>query len=110
MKKVLALILALCMVMALCACGQNAAPAATEEPAAADAPAADASAETDIAWPEAAVEFVIPANPGGDTDLTSRGLAASLTDPLGQPVSVLNMAGGSGTVAINEILSREADG
>lgn len=110
MKKALALILALCMVMALCACGQSAAPAATEAPAAADVPAADAPAETDIAWPEAAVEFVIPAKPGGDTDLTSRGLAASLTETLGQPVSVLNMAGGSGTVAINEILSREADG
>ena len=82
MKKVLALILALCMIVALCACGQSAAPAATEAPAAADAPV-EVPAEADIAWPEAAVEFVIPANPGGDTDLTSRGLAASLTETLG---------------------------
>ena len=44
MKKILALVLALCMVFALCACGQSAAPAATEAPAtdaAAEAPAAE---------------------------------------------------------------------
>ena len=45
MKKILALVLALCMVFALCACGQSAAPAATEAPAAADEPAAEAPAE-----------------------------------------------------------------
>ena len=33
MKKILALVLALCMVFALCACGQSAAPAAEETPA-----------------------------------------------------------------------------
>ena len=43
MKKILALVLALCMVFALCACGQSAAPAATE------APAADAAAEAPAA-------------------------------------------------------------
>ena len=45
MKKILALVLALCMVFALCACGQSAAPAATEAPAAAEEPAAEAPAE-----------------------------------------------------------------
>ena len=47
MKKILALVLALCMVFALCACGSQQAPAATEAPAeapAADAPAAEAPA------------------------------------------------------------------
>lgn len=114
MKKTIALILALIMVLSLCACGQTAAPAEKTEAAPAEAapeqaPAAEPEAE-EIAWPEDAVEFVIPAKPGGDTDLTSRGLAASLTETLGQPVSILNMAGGSGTVAINEINAREADG
>ena len=45
MKKIVALLMALCMVFALCACGQSAAPAATEAPAAdaaaTEAPAAD---------------------------------------------------------------------
>ena len=45
MKKILALVLALCMVFALCACGQSATPAATEAPAAAEEPAAEAPAE-----------------------------------------------------------------
>lgn len=47
MKKILALVLALCMVFALAACGESAAPAATEAPAAepaTEAPAADAPA------------------------------------------------------------------
>ena len=47
MKKILALVLALCMVFALAACGESAAPAATEAPAAepaTEAPAAEAPA------------------------------------------------------------------
>ena len=46
MKKILALVLALCMVFALAACGESAAPAATEAPAAepaTEAPAAEAT-------------------------------------------------------------------
>ena len=46
MKKLLAMLLALCMVFALCACGQTAAPAADPSPAQADpAPAAEPAAE-----------------------------------------------------------------
>ena len=37
MKKLLAMLLALCMVFALCACGQTAAPAADPAPAQTDA-------------------------------------------------------------------------
>ena len=52
MKKIVALLMALCMVFALCACGQSAAPAATEPPAAdaaaTEAPAADATAASDL--------------------------------------------------------------
>ena len=46
MKKILALVLALCMVFALAACGESAAPAATEAPTAepaTEAPAAEAT-------------------------------------------------------------------
>ena len=43
MKKIIALLMALCMVFALCACGGSKAPAATEAPAA-EAPAAEAPA------------------------------------------------------------------
>ena len=51
MKKVLALVMALCMILALAACGQqSSAPAATQAPAAA-APAADAAAPAADAAP-----------------------------------------------------------
>ena len=66
MKKILALILALCLVFALCACGQSAAPApaapAADAPAA-DAPAADAPA-ADVA--PAAVSADLTMGTGGE--------------------------------------------
>lgn len=45
MKKLLAMLMALCMVFALCACGQTAAPAPAAEAPAAEAPAAEAPAD-----------------------------------------------------------------
>ena len=45
MKKLFALLLALCMIFSLAACGESAAPAATEAPAAEEAPAEEAPAE-----------------------------------------------------------------
>ena len=61
MKKILALVLALCMGFALCACGQSAAPAATEAPAAAEEPAAEAPAEETPAEETEAEETEAPA-------------------------------------------------
>ncbi len=53
MKKIFALLLALCMVLSLAACGGNAAPAATEAPAT-EAPAAEAPAAEEPAAEEPA--------------------------------------------------------
>ncbi|MBR1565682.1 MAG: tripartite tricarboxylate transporter substrate binding protein [Oscillospiraceae bacterium] len=61
-------------------------------------------------YPEKAIEVLIPAGPGGDTDTTVRAISASLTELLGQPVVVTNMPGGAGTVAMTELLNRDADG
>ena len=64
MKKIIALVAALCMVFALCACGSSSAPAATSAPAAeapaAEAPAADAPA---AGGPNESLTFVT----GGET-------------------------------------------
>ncbi len=57
MKKILALVLALCMVFALAACGGNSAPAANEAPAA-DAPAVDSPAEEAPAAAEMTVAMI----------------------------------------------------
>ncbi len=124
MKKYFVLFLAFVLCISFAACGNSAATAPAAAPAESptsaptQAPAAPTQAPTEapsetvveIAWPEEPVEFVIPANPGGDTDLTSRALAASLTETLGETVSVLNMGGGAGTIAINELMQRDADG
>ncbi len=47
MKKILALVLALCMVFALCACGNNNAPAESQAPAESEAPA-EAPVDTSV--------------------------------------------------------------
>ena len=64
MKKIIALVAALCMVFALCACGNSSAPAATSAPAA-EAPAAEApAAEAPAAGgPSESLTFVT----GGET-------------------------------------------
>ena len=59
MKKILALLLALCMIFALAACGETAAPAQEEAPAAepaAEEPAAEPAAEEPAAEEPAAEE------------------------------------------------------
>ena len=61
-------------------------------------------------YPEKAIEVLIPAGPGGDTDTTVRAITASLTELPGQPVVVTNMPGGAGTVAMTELQNRDADG
>lgn len=59
MKKILAMILALCMVFALCACGNEKAPDPTEAPQ--QTPAADPTeAPADTEEPEATLETVTP--------------------------------------------------
>ena len=65
MKKILALLLALCMIFALAACGENAAPAKEEpkaEEPAAEAPAAEAPAAEEPAA-EAPAEEPAPEEP-----------------------------------------------
>lgn len=84
MKKTIALLLALCMVLL----------------------SAAALAE----WPEKEIKLVIPAGTGGDTDTTSRVLAAQMSEILGQPVTVNNMSGGSGSIACNYMYESASDG
>ena len=61
-------------------------------------------------WPERAIELIVPANPGGDTDANARALAAALNDTMGWNVIVSNMSGGSGAVAFKDALANPDDG
>lgn len=80
MKKILAMILALCMVFALCACGQQAAPAAPAEeaaPAAEEAPVEEAPVEeaAPVEEPAAAAEYKLGMGITVSTDSSTDGNA-----------------------------------
>ncbi len=62
------------------------------------------------AWPERAVEFVVPANPGGDTDINCRVFLKYMEKELGQSMVVVNMAGAAGAVGINNVRQARPNG
>ena len=62
------------------------------------------------AWPERPVTLVVPWAAGGGTDATARIIGALLEKELGQPVNVVNRAGGNGVVGHQAIASARPDG
>ena len=80
MKKLLALLLALCMVLALAACGSDAAQPKTED----KTPAAEANTESaqTVDWPKKNITIIVGYGAGGDTDLAARVLADALSTKL----------------------------
>lgn len=67
--------------------------------------AADASA-----WPTRAVQVIVPANAGGDTDFNARVMAKHFTQVTGKSMVITNMAGGGGTVAVSHVQGSQPDG
>ena len=99
MKKILAMLLALCMIFALCACGQSAAPAATE------APAADAATEAPAEEATAAEGSVYYLNFKPESDEAWQTLAKTYTEQTGVPVKIVTAASGT----YQETLTAEMD-
>jgi tripartite-type tricarboxylate transporter receptor subunit TctC len=62
------------------------------------------------AWPERPITLVVPWAAGGGTDATARIIGALLEKELGQPVNVVNRAGGNGVVGHSAIASAHPDG
>jgi tripartite-type tricarboxylate transporter receptor subunit TctC len=62
------------------------------------------------AYPKHPVQIVVAYGAGGGTDRQARLLAAPLEKILGQPVTVQNMPGGGGQVAITALLREKPDG
>lgn len=88
MKKRIALLtLALCVVMGGLTC--------------------EASAQT---FPARPISVVVPFPPGGVADLTARPLATALEPILKQPVVVVNKAGASGAVGMQQVAVAKPDG
>jgi tripartite-type tricarboxylate transporter receptor subunit TctC len=74
---------------------------------------AETKAETkaaEINYPTKPIQFVVPANPGGGTDLGARLVAEYLKDVLKQNIVITNMDGAGGTVAANYVHDARNDG
>ena len=61
-------------------------------------------------FPAKNIRLLVPFAAGGGTDAVARALAASAEKHLGQPVVVMNKAGGSGAVGMTEGAMAKADG
>lgn len=61
-------------------------------------------------YPKRPIKIITQAAPGAVIDLTTRQLAALLSQELGQPVLVVNQAGAGGNMATNALLAAKPDG
>jgi tripartite-type tricarboxylate transporter receptor subunit TctC len=62
------------------------------------------------AWPDRPITLIVPWAAGGGTDATARIVGALMEKELGQPVNVVNRAGGNGAVGHQAIASAPPDG
>ena len=61
-------------------------------------------------WPKAPVKIVVPAAPGGPTDVMARVIQPGLSARLGQPVLILNRAGAGGNIGVVQAAKSPNDG
>jgi tripartite-type tricarboxylate transporter receptor subunit TctC len=61
-------------------------------------------------WPTRPLRIIVPAVPGGATDIVTRAVAQPLGERLGQSVVAENRAGGSGLIALDTVMSSPPDG
>ena len=56
------------------------------------------------AWPTKEIRIMVPAAPGGSTDLVARTVKVHLEKQLGAPVVIVNQTAGGGGVATNAVV------
>ena len=61
-------------------------------------------------YPSKPIRMIVPWPPGGITDVISRGLAAALSDSLGQTVVIDNRPGAAGTLGVGIVAKAQPDG
>lgn len=101
MKKILVV-----MIILLMAAGTMAFAGGRKESSSASQPAQSG----DVTYPTKAIQVVVPAGAGGDTDLNSRILGKYLTKELGQPVVIVNVGGAGGTLGSRKVKDAAPDG
>ncbi|MGY6268255.1 Bug family tripartite tricarboxylate transporter substrate binding protein [Achromobacter denitrificans] len=77
---------------------------------AAGAVAAAIASPAHAAWPERPITLIIPASPGGTTDISARLIADKLAAKLGQQVIVENRAGAAGIIGAQTLARAKPDG
>ncbi len=91
------------MAVSISACGAREAPPA-EQSAPKPAPAAQAPAAPP--YPTKQIEYIVPYSAGGGVDLVARATADYLSKEWGQPIVVVNKAGGGGAVGAEYALKQ----
>jgi tripartite-type tricarboxylate transporter receptor subunit TctC len=66
--------------------------------------------KTASGYPTKPVEFTVPQDPGGSTDLLTRALAKNIDGPLGQKAVVVNKPGANGKIAGKDVFGSRPDG
>jgi tripartite-type tricarboxylate transporter receptor subunit TctC len=62
------------------------------------------------AYPSKVIKMIVPAGPGGPTDLLARLVGERMSSGLGQPVVLDNRGGGGGAIAARAVAFAEPDG
>lgn len=62
------------------------------------------------AFPAKPIRMIVPAAPGGTTDIAARLLGDKMAADLGQPIVIENRAGAAGIIGVKALLSAPADG
>src|SRR5262245_6050799 len=61
-------------------------------------------------YPNRPIRLIVPAAPGGGTDITTRSVAPALQDSLGQPVVIENRGGAGGVIGSDVVAKAPPDG
>src|SRR6201986_1266582 len=61
-------------------------------------------------YPDRPVRFIVPAAPGGPTDVIARVISPGLHERLGQPVLIINRAGAGGNIGVVQAAKSPPDG
>jgi tripartite-type tricarboxylate transporter receptor subunit TctC len=69
-----------------------------------------ARAQTEGPYPNRSVRFIVPAAPGGPTDVMARMISPGLNVKFGQPAVIVNRAGAGGNIGVVQVAKSPADG